>query len=259
MDCETYEARVLELEERLMKSESRAATLEGRLRALGQELFVESYRHVGTGSELRNCGRVYAALEDFGASLAAIPYARVDPAAVAHRALESWQHFLMDEVSSIIRCGHTRATPIEFLCDVFLIMESGLDDVTLVSFVEAAKVDLLVYKFEVYRVFMGVSEKDARAVAECRQSIADGWGADEWGKKLRARFLDHGRLAEAQNLVFDAGIEAVHCFRKGDKERAFEALSRMEEASLAVWGFLDGFSLKGGNGGNSPSEERACH
>lgn len=258
MDCETYEARVLELEERLRASESRAAMLEGRLKALGHDLFSEAYDLAKTSSGLRHHSRVCRALETFGDSLEAIQQSRVDPLNIAQQAVASWRLFLAREVPSIIRHGDSHGACIERLCEGFQLMESGLASVTMAAFVEAAKVDLMVYKFEVYRVFMGSSRKEAYEIADCRLVLTDRWGKEGWQQAFRSHFPDYERLAGAHDLVHDAGIEAVYCFRKGDVDQAFDALGRMEAAGTAVWNFLDEF-VPQEYAANLPSGEERWH
>lgn len=244
MDCGAYERRVFELEAQLRRSESREALLEGRLKALGQELFAESYSAAAMHSELQVCSRVYASLEAFGSSLAEVKRSRIDPFGIARQA-QSWRAILAREVVSVIRCGDAPDNGIERLCDAFRIMEAGLADATLARFVEAAKVDVLVYRFEVYKVFMGLSRNEARDLGDCSPILMDRWDRGAWGKELRARFPDYERLVSFHDLVRDAGIEAVDCFRSGNIDEAFDALDRMETASTAVWTFFDGFALKG--------------
>ena len=117
------------------------------------------------------------------------------------------------------------------------------------TFVELAKLDHLVFKFEIYKVFFSLSEKTADDLALHTGCRLGKWYYEGEGRTLYAH-LDGYRAIEAPHKeVHAAGKEALVLFRSGNVREAVRAVARMEKASIGVVEGLERMALAGQNRG----------
>jgi hypothetical protein len=113
-------------------------------------------------------------------------------------------------------------------------MYSVITNSTEDAFLQTVKMDHVVWKLDVYKVMLGMSDKKASEFADhamCRLGkwFYQGEGAEKYStqsafKQIEAPHID----------VHSHGIEALHAFAAGDTERAVKALTVMENASFKV-------------------------
>jgi Methyl-accepting chemotaxis protein len=124
-------------------------------------------------------------------------------------------------------------------------MEGTIAASALRSFVEVAKIDHLVYKFEIYKIFMCLSDKEASDFADHHHCRLGKWYYEGEGRDCYSK-LDGYREMEAPHQHFhDSGLAAIRYFRDGEYVRGFEAIAAMEAASMAVLSALDRIAAAG--------------
>ena len=102
------------------------------------------------------------------------------------------------------------------------------------SFVETAKEDHLVFKMEIYRVFLGVSEKGPEDFASHTACRLGKWYYEGDGKACFSQLPGYAAIEPPHKRVHGHGQEAVRAYRAGDLARGLTELGEMERASMEV-------------------------
>ena len=137
------------------------------------------------------------------------------------------------------RQGEAATETLHSLLDLSQQMEGAISASALRSFVELAKVDHLVYKFEVYKIFMGLSQKSTHDFPGHTQSRLGKWYYEGEGKSDYAHLRGYKQLEQPHRLVHVHGNSAIDNFRKGELDAAVRGLAEMERASLQVMSELE--------------------
>ncbi len=116
------------------------------------------------------------------------------------------------------------------------------------TFVEVAKVDHLIYKSEIYKVFMGLSEKNASDFSSHTACRLGKWYYEGDGKILFAGFPGYREIEVPHKAVHANGMAAVECYRSGDFLRGLDLVTAMEEASRQVLEELEKLASSGETG-----------
>ena len=114
------------------------------------------------------------------------------------------------------------------------------------SFVETAKLDHLVFKMEVYKVFMGLSDKQARDFASHRECRLGKWYYEGDGHHCFSKLGGYAEIEPPHVDVHKNGVEAIERYRAGDIAAGVAALGRMEAASMKVLDHLETLAVSGG-------------
>lgn len=104
----------------------------------------------------------------------------------------------------------------------------------LLSEVELANLEELEIKLEVYRIFMGLSDKTAADLPDETQCALGQWYYQGTGSQKFHDDQDFQALEVPHREVHQQAIAAVNYRQAGDARAAMEALSRMEAANLSV-------------------------
>ena len=133
------------------------------------------------------------------------------------------------------------------MLDLSTRMEGAISASALRSFVETAKIDHILYKFEIYKVMMGLSDRTPESFAvhtECRLGkwYFSGEGKDNFSKLDGYREMDAPHKA-----VHEQGRAAMQAMQNGDTEKALTLLSQTETASMEVIKSLDRLAQAGEN------------
>lgn len=112
-------------------------------------------------------------------------------------------------------------------------MEGTLSAAALRSFVEVVKIDHILYKFEIYRVFMGVSERTPDSLDSHTTCRLGKWYCAGEGKQF-AKLDGYPAIATPHEGVHRNGNEAIMAFRAGNGLRGMEYVSKMETACMTV-------------------------
>jgi len=127
-------------------------------------------------------------------------------------------------------------------------MESAISASSLRSFVEVAKIDHLIYKFEIYKVFMGLSTKTASDFALHTHCRLGKWYYEGDGKQHFSHAHGYREMESPHKAVHQHGIDAVTSFYAGDSSRGINAIAQMEQASLQVLNSLELLAQSGDGG-----------
>jgi len=151
------------------------------------------------------------------------------------------------EMTVIQQEGETAYSSIDDLLKNCEQLTSTIAATALRSFVETAKTDHLVFKQEVYRVFLGTSDKEADAFASHTACRLGKWYYEGDGKDCFSRLAGYVDVEPPHKLVHTHGRSAVAAYRAGDINVAVSELANMEKASLAVLSQLEQIARSGEN------------
>ncbi|MFZ4536370.1 methyl-accepting chemotaxis protein [Propionivibrio sp.] len=146
--------------------------------------------------------------------------------------------------------GHqgTSATEhIEGILDHSKKMERGIAEAGLRSFTELAKIDHLVFKFDIYKVFIGISDKKADDFSSSKACRLGRWYYEGDGKEYFSKLDGYQAMEVPHQQVHQHGRDAVAKLLGGDFSAGAALLSRMEEASMQVLACLNRMAAAGLN------------
>lgn len=129
-------------------------------------------------------------------------------------------------------------------------MEGAIASTSLRSFVELAKVDHLIYKFEIYKVFLRLSEKGSEDFSDHKVCRLGKWYYEGEGRSCFSMLTGYRDMEAPHLLVHQAGKEAVTRFHAGDYEGGIASISKMEAASMIV---LDNLERMASSGEKDPT------
>lgn len=116
-------------------------------------------------------------------------------------------------------------------------MKNVITTSAILSFIELAKIDHLIYKFEVYQVYMGVSNKKANQLSSHRDCRLGNW-YETTGKEKFSSSHAYAQLDAPHREVHEAGASAVDMFYSGQVEQGLQKIKEMEDASHEVIRYL---------------------
>ncbi|MEW6165379.1 MAG: methyl-accepting chemotaxis protein [Pseudomonadota bacterium] len=125
------------------------------------------------------------------------------------------------------------------LSDLSRCMEGTITAAALRSFIEVAKIDHLVYKFEIYRVLMGVSGKSPGDFASHTGCRLGKWYYEGEGRESFARLPGYAEMETPHQRFHDAGLGALSAWQNGDMDACFARIGTMEDESMRVLGCLE--------------------
>lgn len=102
------------------------------------------------------------------------------------------------------------------------------------SFIEVVKIDHLIFKFEIYKVFMAISPKTKHDFSNHRACRLGRWYYEGEGARIFCRLAGFRELEQPHQRVHESGFAALDLLESGDKLSALAALQRMEQASMEV-------------------------
>jgi chromosome segregation ATPase len=152
-----------------------------------------------------------------------------------------------DEMSAIQQEGQAAFTNIDGLLQNSQHLTSTLAATALRSFVETAKTDHLVFKQEIYRVFLGVSDKGPDDFASHTACRLGKWYYTGDGKDCFSRLPGYMDVEPPHKRVHEHGRAAVGAFRAGDTDGGIRGLAEMERASMEVLNQLERMAAAGEN------------
>jgi hypothetical protein len=131
------------------------------------------------------------------------------------------------------------------LLDLSHTMEGTISAAALRSFVEVAKIDHILYKFDIYKVFMRISDRTADTFSSHTGCRLGKWYFEGEGKDCYSK-LDGYAAVAAPHLSFHTnGKEAVAAFHAGDALRGMTLVAKMEADSMEVLAALERIAAAG--------------
>ncbi|MCW8932016.1 MAG: CZB domain-containing protein [Gammaproteobacteria bacterium] len=113
-------------------------------------------------------------------------------------------------------------------------MEETISSSSLRSFVELAKVDHLVFKFQIYEVLMGQSNKPINEFSDHSHCRLGKWYYEGDGKHCFSKLSGYKEVEAPHIKVHNSGLEALKAFKEGQIESAINSIRDMEKSSLDV-------------------------
>ena len=124
-------------------------------------------------------------------------------------------------------------------------MESVISGAALRNFAEVAKIDHLIYKFEIYKVFMGISGKTAEDFASHANCRMGKWYYEGEGKECFSKLDGYAEMERPHKEVHHHGKAAVEALQAGDPLGGMDHVARMEAASMSVISALERLAVSG--------------
>ena len=155
----------------------------------------------------------------------------------------------MDTLSSQSRefsvNGHGMARDMGQALDLAQKMENAISTSALRTFVELAKLDHLIFKFEIYKVFFGLSDKGASDLAAHTGCRLGKWYYEGEGRTLYGKLPGYRDIETPHKEVHAFGKEALTLRLSGEIRAAVQAIARMEKASIGVVNGLEKMAASG--------------
>lgn len=107
------------------------------------------------------------------------------------------------------------------------------------SFVQTVKLDHIVWKAEIYRMIMDISDRDANEMADHHSCRLGQWYYQGEGQEIYSQTSAFKQLEKPHEIVHKSGILALKAKQNGEYQTMFEELQKMEKASREVTGYLD--------------------
>ncbi len=117
-------------------------------------------------------------------------------------------------------------------------MESAISNSAIYSFAELAKIVHLIYKFGIYQIFMGISEKTSADFAVHTTCRLGKWYAGT-GKEIFGNTRAFLELEAPHKNVHESGAAAIDLFYASKEDEGVQKLKDMENASFEVIRCLD--------------------
>lgn len=141
--------------------------------------------------------------------------------------------------------GDEAVSSMHSLLDLSQQMEGTISASALRSFCELAKLDHLVYKFDIYKVFMNMSSKTEADFSDHKQCRLGKWYYEGDGMQCFSQLPGYRDIEQPHTLVHQAGLDALHHLHNNDVSQALNSLEKMEGASLHVLEALESMSKNG--------------
>jgi hypothetical protein len=135
--------------------------------------------------------------------------------------------------------GHGASDALSAILGLSRQMEGAISAGALRSFVELAKTDHLIFKFEIYRVLMGISDKEVEQFADHHSCRLGKWYYEGEGHDCYAQLPGYRAMEPHHAAVHECGIKALQAFHAGDVTEAIASAKAMEEASMGVLDCLE--------------------
>lgn len=133
------------------------------------------------------------------------------------------------------------------LLDLSHTMEGTISAAALRSFVEVAKIDHIRYKFEIYKVFMKISERTADSFASHTACRLGKWYFEGEGKECYSKLDGFTAVATPHQNFHQHGQDAVAAFHAGQPLQGMELVAKMEADSMEVLNALERIAVAGHN------------
>jgi hypothetical protein len=152
---------------------------------------------------------------------------------------------LSSEARRVSSEGAAATDDMQRLLGLTIQMEQSIAASTLRSFVEVAKLDHLMFKFDIYKAFFGLSEMGADEVVDPTACRLGKWYLHGEDRECYSKLPGYREIDAPHGAVHRAGREAIEALRGGDPMRGVDAIGRMEECSLTVFEALERLAREG--------------
>lgn len=130
--------------------------------------------------------------------------------------------------------GQKATATMHELLDFSANMEKVVAASALRSFCELAKVDHLIFKFEVYKVLFQLSNKTVNEFAEHTQCRLGKWYYNGEGRECFSQLPGYRDIEQPHVIVHHSAVRAISAFANQDFQSMLNEVGKMEQASLQV-------------------------
>ena len=141
---------------------------------------------------------------------------------------------MSDEADRLVDIGNKASDGIQSLLSMSKKMEATISSGALRSFVELAKTDHLVYKFQIYQVLMGHTSKSSDEFSNHHNCRLGKWYHEGEGRDCFSNLPGYREMDRPHQDVHEEGQKAVDAFHEGNVAKAIQHLKKMEQASHQV-------------------------
>ena len=191
-------------------------------------------------------GRGFAVVADEVRTLASRTAEATDKIANLAASIQTGSNSTREQMSNLAEQSRTfseegrRATEtVGQLLNFSVGMEQVIAASALRSFCELAKVDHLIFKFEVYKVLFGLSTKTADQLLPHTQCRLGKWYYGGEGHDCFSKLPGYAELEQPHINVHQAAMEALIAHADSNSSSMLNQLGRMEDASLQVLASLE--------------------
>ena len=146
---------------------------------------------------------------------------------------------MAEQSSQLAAIGNSASSGMGSILNLAKKMEAVISAGALRSFVELAKTDHLVYKFNIYQVMMGVSDKSIDEFADHTMCRLGKWYYKGEGHTCFSQLPGYRELEEPHRAVHRHALEALAQNADGNVLRALREIENMEKASMTVLSCLE--------------------
>ncbi|VAW75658.1 hypothetical protein MNBD_GAMMA15-912 [hydrothermal vent metagenome] len=146
---------------------------------------------------------------------------------------------MAEQSSELSKIGDEASTGMGSILELSRDMEGVISAGALRSFVELAKTDHLVYKFAIYLVMMGVSDKSMDEFSDHTRCRLGQWYYEGEGHGSFRNLPGYRELEEPHRGVHRHALEALAQYHEGNVDQALRELEGMETNSMQVLRFLE--------------------
>lgn len=152
---------------------------------------------------------------------------------------------MAEESQRLSDIGHKAGSSILRLLEMSRKMEGTISAGALRGFVELAKTDHLVFKFNIYQILMGNSHAKVEGLANHKNCRLGKWYFEGDGRDCFSHLPGYADMDKPHQGVHQHGISAVESFNQGDYHQALQHIDSMEKASMAVLNNLEKMAQAG--------------
>lgn len=152
---------------------------------------------------------------------------------------------MSDNSANLSRIGGEASERINNMLDLSKRMEETISAGALRGFVELAKLDHLVFKFNLYRTLMGHASVDNNEISDHHQCRLGKWYYEGDGKACFSALPGYKEMEPPHKQVHAAAKAALAAYNTGNLQVLDQQLNLMEEASMQIIMQLDTMALAG--------------
>jgi len=170
-------------------------------------------------------------------------------ALIQQRANATTQQMLAmtEESNKLSEVGNKASERIMKMLNLSKSMEGTISAGALRSFSELAKVDHLVFKFNIYRVLMGQSSQTEHDFDDHHNCRLGKWYYEGDGKECFSQLSGYREIETPHEQVHTYGKAAISAYHAGNTSQAIQYVKQMEEASFTVLTNLETLASTGEN------------
>jgi len=125
------------------------------------------------------------------------------------------------------------------------VSSSAISSTALRSFVELAKLDHLIFKFGIYKSFLGLTESQPESLTDHQHCRLGEWYYHGEGIACFSKLPGYQQIEAPHKLVHERGREALTYLQRGEWQAGIQAIAKMEQASMQVLSNLENLASAG--------------